>query len=136
VLPNETRLNELFNYLEKREVQTGDHLIHQTDAPDNLYFVESGQVTAQLEHSGQSAVRLETMRSGRVVGELGFYLGQKRTAAVITDEPSVVYLLIAEQLAEMEKNSPEAASYFHQLIIQLLAERTTHLIRTIAALEK
>ena len=81
-------------------------------------------------------MRLETMKSGRVIGELGFYLGQKRTAAVIADEPSTVYLLSSKNLAEMEKNSPEVASYFHQLIIQLLAERTTHLIRTVAALEK
>jgi hypothetical protein len=36
----------------------------------------------------------------------------------------------------MEQNSPQVASYFHQLIVQLLAERATHLIRTVAALEK
>ena len=76
------------------------------------------------------------MKSGRVIGEIGFYLGQKRTAAVVADDSSIIYLLSANKLAEMEKNSPEVASYFHQLIIQLLAERTTHLIRTVAALEK
>jgi len=36
----------------------------------------------------------------------------------------------------MEKKSPQVAPCFHQLIIQLMAERTTHLIRTVAALEK
>lgn len=76
------------------------------------------------------------MKSGRVIGELGFYLGQKRTAAVIADEPSTVYLLSATSLAKMEQKSPEVASYFHQLIIQLMVERTTHRIRTVAALEK
>ena len=75
------------------------------------------------------------MKSGRVVGELGFYLGQKRTAAVIADEPSTVYLLSAMNLAKIEKKAPEVASYFHQLIIQLMAERTTPLSRTVAALE-
>ena len=110
--------------------------MRQDDAPDNIYFVESGQVTAQLEYPNQAPVRLETMKSGRVIGELGFYLGQKRTAAVIADEPSTVYLLSSKNLAKMEKQAPEVASYFHQLIIQLMAERTTHLIRTVAALEK
>ena len=76
------------------------------------------------------------MKGGRVIGEIGFYLGQSRTAAVIADEPSTFYLLSAKSLANMEKKSPEVASYFHQLIIQLLAERTTHLIRTVSALEK
>jgi hypothetical protein len=36
----------------------------------------------------------------------------------------------------MEQKAPDVASYFHHLIVQLLAERTTHLIRTVAALEK
>jgi SulP family sulfate permease len=136
LLPNEAYLNVLFKFLERKEIKTGDYLMHQEDAPDNIYFIESGQVTAQSEYPNKASVRLETMKSGRVIGELGFYLGQKRTAAVIADEPSTVYTLSAKSLVEMEKTSPEVASYFHQLIIQLLAERTTHLIRAVNALEK
>ena len=136
LLPNAAHLDDLFEYLEKKNVNAGDYLMRQTDPPDNIYFIESGRVTAQLENPGQPPVRLETMRSGRVIGELGFYLGQNRTAAVVADEPSVVYILSAKNLAKMEKRSPGVASYFHQLIIQLLAERTTHLIRAVAALEK
>jgi SulP family sulfate permease len=136
LLPNEAYLNYLFKFLERKEIKTGDYLMHQEDAPDNIYFIESGQVTAQSEYPNKASVRLETMKSGRVIGELGFYLGQKRTAAVIADEPSTVYTLSAKSLVEMEKTSPEVASYFHQLIIQLLAERTTHLIRAVNALEK
>ena len=136
LLPHKTNLIDLFKFLEKRKIQAGDYLMHQADSPDNIYFVESGQVTAQLEFPGQPPVRLETMKSGRVIGEIGFYLGKTRTAAVIADEPGIVYLLSAENLARMEKDAPETASTFHQLIIQLLAERTTHLISTVAALEK
>jgi len=136
LLPDESPLNDLFNYLEKRAVMAGEYLMHQGDLPDHIYFIEEGQVTAQLEKPGQSPVRLETMKSGRMIGELGFYLNQKRTAAVIADEPSVVYLLSATNLAKMEKKAPEAASYFHHLVIQLMADRTTHLIRTVAALER
>jgi SulP family sulfate permease len=110
--------------------------MHQADKPDNVYIVESGQVTAQLEYADRRPLRLESMKSGRVIGELGFYLGQKRTAAVIVDEPSVVYLLTAANLSRMEAEAPKIASYFHRVIIQLLSERTTHLIRVVSALEK
>lgn len=136
LLPNAPQLEGLFKFLEKKVVPAGAYLMHQQDAPDNIYFVESGQVTAQLEFPGKPPVRLETMKTGRVIGELGFYLGQKRTAAVVADEPSTVYLLSAQNLANMEQKAPDVASYFHHLIVQLLAERTTHLIRTVAALEK
>ena len=136
LLPDETYVDDLFKFLERKEINTGDYLMHQEDPPDNIYFIESGQVTAQSEHLNKMSVRLETMKTGRVIGELGFYLGQKRTAAVIADEPSIIYLLSAKSLVEMKKTSPEVALYFHQLIIQLLAERTTHLIRAVNALEK
>jgi SulP family sulfate permease len=136
LVPDEANLNGLFTFLERIEVSQGDYLMHQADAPGNIYFVESGQVTAQLEYPNQPPVRLETMRAGRVIGEIGFYLKQKRTAAVVVDEPGTVYQLSSANLAAMERDSPAVASYFHQLIIQLLAERTTHLIRTVAALHR
>jgi SulP family sulfate permease len=136
LLPDEVNLTELFKFLDKMEIGKGNYLMHQADSPDNIYFVENGQVTAQLEYADKPPVRLEAMKSGRVIGEIGFYLGQNRTAAVVADEPSTVYMLSAQNLEKMENKSPAVASYFHQLIIKLLAERTTHLIRTVAALEK
>jgi CRP-like cAMP-binding protein len=78
LLPDETHLNDLFKFLEKKVVKTGDYLMRQKDAPDDIYFVESGQVTAQLEYTNQAPVRLETMKSGRVIGELAFF-GQEFT---------------------------------------------------------
>ena len=133
---DETHLLELFDFLEKKELKTNDYLMRQEDEPDHVYFIESGQVTVQLEYPDKPAQRLSTMTSGHVIGELGFYLGQKHTAAIIADEPTTLYLLSATSLAGMEKRSPEVASYFHQLIIILLAEKHTQLIRTVAALEK
>ena len=129
LLPGSTGLASLFQYLEEQPTEAGAYLMHQGDPPDYIYFVEAGQVTAQLEHSGQDPVRLETMQDGRVVGEIGFYLGQERTAAVVADEPSVVYRLSSGTLEQMERQSPEAASAFHRIVIRLLAERASHLIR-------
>jgi CRP-like cAMP-binding protein len=98
--------------------------------------VESGQVTAQLEQEDQAPVRLETMRSGRVVGEIGFYLGKVRTAAVVADEACTVYRLSSASLERMEREAPQGAFTFHRIIIHLLAERATHLIRTVSALQR
>ena len=137
ILPGEEpRLDRLMGYLERRELAPGEYLIHQGDAPEMMYFIESGQVTARLENPGQQPVRLETMGGGRTVGELGFFLGIKRTAAVVADQPSVVYCISKEVLGEMEKVHPEEANTFHRIIIQLLGERTVHLIRSVEALQR
>jgi sulfate permease, SulP family len=136
ILPQAEQAGVLMPYLEQQEVEPGFYLIRQGDTPDDIYFVEQGQVTAQLEMRGREPVRLETMRGGRVVGEIGFYLGAERTAAVRADEPTTVYRLSLAKLEEMERTDPAAAATFHRLIAHLLAERATHLIRAVDALLK
>jgi SulP family sulfate permease len=134
VLARPEQLQQLLKYLERKDAEPDAYLIRQGDEPDVVYFIERGQVTAQLEPAGQAPIRLETMRGGRVVGEIGFYLGAKRTAAVRADEPTTVYHLSQAKLQEMEQTDPETANTFHRLIIHLLSERVTHLIRAVDAL--
>jgi len=137
ILPEDDgRIDGLMRYLERKEVAAGDYLVHQGEDPDRLYFIETGQVTARLESPGQEQVRLETMGGGRTVGELGFFLGIKRTAAVVADQPTVVYSMSKEVLEQMEKTDPEAANTFHRIIVHLLGERTAHLIRVVDALQR
>lgn len=121
--------------LERIELRPGDHLIKQGTEPDYLYFVETGQVTAQLESAGGPPMRLETMKGGRVVGELGFYLGTQRSAAVVADEPGVAYRLSRETLAQIEQDDPDVALALHRVIIHLLGERVLHLVRAVEALQ-
>ena len=99
-----------------------------------MYFIESGQVTAQLEQPGREPLRLETMRGGRTVGELGFYLGTRRSATVVADRPTVVYVLTQAELARLEREDPAAAHAFHRVIVHLLGERVLHLVRAVDAL--
>lgn len=136
LLTESSKIEELMTYLERQEVPIGHHLIHQGDSPDALYFIESGQVTAQLERPDQQPIRLQTMRGGHIVGEIGFYLEQQRTAAVIADEPSVIYRLSLDTLEQMETKDPEIASTLHQLIIHRLAERVNHLVQALNALQR
>jgi CRP-like cAMP-binding protein len=125
----------LVDFMARVYMQPGDHLIHQGAAADYLYFIESGQVTAQLESANAAPMRLETMQGGRTVGELGFYLASERSAAVIVDRPSVVYSLSRDDLARLEHDDPEAAYALHRVIIHLLGERVLHLVRSVDALQ-
>ena len=135
ILPGEgTR--QLLGYLERREIAAGAWLMRQDEEPDLIYFIESGQVTAQLERPGEAPLRLETMRGGRTVGELGFYLGTRRSAAVVADRPTVVYSLSRAALTRLEGDDPAAAYAFHRLIVHLLGERVLHLVRAVEALQR
>jgi len=136
ILPDATNIEPLMSYFERMQIDSGSYLMKQDDPPEDLYFIESGQVTAQLEFPDRTPVRLETMRGGRVVGEIGFYLNRPRTAAVVADEPSTVHRLSMLALKQMERDDPQAAFAFHQGIIRLVSERLTHLITTVNALQR
>jgi SulP family sulfate permease len=127
-------IRRIMNYLEKQELPLGVHLIHQGDSPGSLYFLEDGVVTAQLETSGEEPRRLNTMSSENLVGELGFYLGSKRNASVITETPTTLYRLTTDALKNMEANDPEAAAQFHKFIAHVMAEKLSYLMSTVETL--
>jgi SulP family sulfate permease len=136
IQPEEQPLDQLLQYLKREEFQAGSNLITRGEQSDSLFFIEQGQVTAQIESNEGRVVRLETMGAGSVVGELGLYLNKERTADIVADSSTVVYRLTATQLKKMEVDDPEIASALHRIIIHLLAERVVHLITTVNALEK
>jgi len=134
VMPELADVERLTKYFEKREVKQGEYLMHQGDQPNEMYFVEAGLVSAQLELPDGKVMRLRSMRGGTTVGEMGMYLGNKRTASVVADRSSTVYRLSKRSLREMEKKDPEVAALLHQWIASLLAERLAENNRTIEAL--
>jgi SulP family sulfate permease len=136
LLPNADAADRLLGYLEREVLAAGEWLMREGDAPEHLYVLASGQLTAQRERPGREPLRLQTQRGVQVVGEIGFYLGQPRSADVIADETSVVYRLSAEELQRMERQDPALASVLHQLIVRLLAGRVTHLTDAVDALQR
>lgn len=124
----------LLAYFERLQVDAGQTLMHQGDAPNTLYLVESGQVSAYLTRPGSEKVRLQTMHDWNVLGEIGFFLDATRTASVEVESPGVVYCLTKQKLQQMQQRDPDLASAFHHLIVQLLAERVVHLVSVVDAL--
>lgn len=136
ILPETISFSQLLDHLKRQEIAPGVTIIRQGEKPDDLFFIESGRITTQIDQSDGPSLRLETMRNSRIAGEIGFYLGKNRTASVITDEHSVIYRLSIKDLRKLEKTNPETANLLHRVVVHLLAERVTQLIRTVNALQK
>ncbi len=132
--PGLKAVDRLMKYLERKEIKEGTYLMREGDPPDEMYFVESGVVTAQLEFPNGETLRLRTIRGGATVGEMGLYLEAARAASVVATRPSTVYRLSAESLKKMHEEDPEVAALLHEWIARLLAERLTDNNRTIEAL--
>ncbi len=74
------------------------------------------------------------MNSGTVVGELGMYLREVRTASIVADEPCVVYRLSLTNMDRMQKEHPPLSSAFNLFMVRLLADRllnTSKILQTV-----
>jgi CRP-like cAMP-binding protein len=70
------------------------------------------------------------------VGELSFYLGRRRAAAVVADEWRSVYQITRDGLRRLEQEHPDAASMLHLIIVRLLSERAVHQVDVVDALQR
>ena len=127
---------QLLPYLELIQVAANEVIMKQGTVADEMFFVRSGCVTVQLESANQSPIRLETMCGERMVGEIGFFLWQNRTATVLADGPTVLYRLSRQRMAELEQQQPAVALALQRMILEVLSERVTQLNSTVATLQK
>jgi SulP family sulfate permease len=136
ILPEAADLADLIAYFARFEVAGGEVIIHMGDVPDDMYFVETGEVTSQIVREGKAPLRLETIGSGSSLGEIGFYLRHPRTAEVVADRASVLYRLSLADLQRLEEEAPHLAAELHKLIVHLLAVRVINLTNIVRALER
>ncbi len=123
-------------YLTRRVVKAGEVLINQGDLADDLYFLVEGQMTAFIGGPDGATVRLESLRAGGLIGELGFYRGGVRSATVRADADSTVLVFTEEALARVTAENPKLAADLHMQVARLMAGRVLHLMTAVDALER
>jgi sulfate permease, SulP family len=132
-LPSRGAFERLRDYLVECVFQPGDYIVHQDELADCMYFIESGMVSVQLELEDGSHVRVRTIESGSIVGEIGLYLGDRRTASVVAIKPCMCYQLCTVAFQEMQDRDPDLAAALHRWIATLLAERLSDNVKTLRA---
>jgi SulP family sulfate permease len=115
-------------YLVPVAFRAGDTVIRQDDRSDALFVVDSGQVSIYLRADARVgaagfARRLRTYGVGTVVGEMGFYTDDRRSADIVADVDSILLRLSRERMLAFERENPEAAHDFHRYVILTLALR-------------
>lgn len=133
IFPIQGNYLKFLPFMERIECMAGITLIEQGSPADDIYFIESGRVSIYLEREGGTPIRVRKMAAGTVTGELGIYLGGRRTASVVTDTPTVVYKLSRTRLEEMTDQAPELAATFHRSMAELIATRLAHSNNTLRA---
>ena len=129
---DEQAAQTMLKYMHQLDLEVGDALIEQGTESQDMYFVESGKFAVELRTGDDQKIRLSTAEPGSFVGEISFYLGQERSASVICETPGRVWQFSRDNLDALRKTDPEIASYFHQRMAVMLADRlsaTTRLVQ-------
>ena len=125
---------EMRPYMERREVEAGGIIIEEGKPSNELFILESGRVTAVLGLRNGSQIRLRSMTPGSVIGELGVFLDEPRTASVVADEACVLHCLRKDSMERMAKEQPDLSRAFHMFTIRTLSERLVRANRAVHAL--
>ena len=129
----EEKFADLLIYFESKDINQNTTLIEQGNDPDGLYFIKSGRVTVELR-SSNNKIRLKSMGTGTVVGEVSLYLKTQATASVISNTACKTYFLSHENFEKLNKEDPERAAELHTYIVKLLSDRLAKSNATIQAL--
>ena len=129
----EEKFADLLIYFESKDINQNTTFIEQGNDPDGLYFIKSGRVTVELR-SSNNKIRLKSMGTGTVVGEVSLYLKTQATASVISNTDCKTYFLSHEKFEKLNKETPERAAELHTYIVKLLSDRLAKSNATIQAL--
>jgi SulP family sulfate permease len=129
--PGEVSEQRLAPYIEHIALAPNEVLMHLGDPADAMFFIESGQVTAELEREGEAPVRLQTSSPGALTGEIALFRGGVRTASVRAEGESRLTRLSSAALARMEKDDPDLARLIHRFIIVQLADKVANTTRIV-----
>jgi glutaminase len=102
----------------------GDVLCREGETADDIYFVGSGALRAEVASGdGGPSRRPLTMRPGTALGEIALLDGGPRSATVVADEPSEVRALGFAALAEVGVLHPGLTATLYRNPGRLLAWR-------------
>lgn len=120
--------------LDQIVVAPGIALMEQGELSDDLMFIETGRVSIILRPVGAPEVRARSMGVGSMIGEIGFLLGEPRTATVRAETHCRIRRLTRVALERIEQEDPDLGFAFHRAMAQLLAHRLIDKDGMIAAL--
>jgi SulP family sulfate permease len=123
IFPDISLTDIFIQFLSRMELSEGDVVYQQGDPSDDLCFIVQGRLSAITETKTGSNIRLLSMNAGAIVGEMGLYTGEPRSATVVAETDSILYFLSQHALDRINDNHPKIKLLFDNFIIRRLINR-------------
>jgi len=113
----------LGSYLIRKEMRSGDVLIHQGDQDRCMYFLEVGTLQVYVRGNAGTGPKLALLRAGAIVGEPSLFGETTRMAQVDALSSVVVWQLTSTRLDELRASHPDIAYELLRASGAVMAER-------------
>lgn len=120
---NQSDIDTLMSYFEVIQVQPGEDILWPGKKAASIDFIEQGRVEVLLQINDEDTMRLRTLIPGTIIGEIGIYLDRTATATCRAVEPTTLFRMSKEKLAQLEHEQPHMAIEFHRFMAEVMALR-------------
>lgn len=125
-LPDDVR-RRLAGMTQTRLFAEQEVILREGDKGDELFIVESGEVTVTAARAGDAPLELARMGPGNFFGEMAALTGEARRATVRATKECQVLVVGKAALAQVFESSPELAEHVSQTIARRQANLSTRL---------
>lgn len=121
-------------YCERSIVAPGTTLLAQDTTTADIFFIESGNASVDIAGHDGAPIHVVRLGAGDIVGEIGFYVRDKRSASVVARDEMVVWRLSSEAIERLQDEDPAAALNFHRGMAAMLSRRVARTSRHLSIL--
>jgi len=113
----------IWSRLEERRLRRGEALFRERDAGTEMFFIHTGMVIVSKFVAGRVEQVLARLGPGDFFGEMSLFDGQPRSATIQAETDTVLYWLDRDNLEELIKENPRAATAFFKQLVQVFIKR-------------
>jgi SulP family sulfate permease len=127
----------LRKYSRRIDFQAGDHVFHQGEPPDGAYFLARGRVDVLIDlHGTERKLRIQSLTSGAIFGELGLIDARPRSATIVATQPTTCYWMDTASFERLRREQPGVTVSLISDIALIFAERLRANAAMLAEMEK
>ena len=103
---------------------------------NEIDLVAAGRLVVDVATLAGPTLRVRSITTHTVIGEMGFFRRTPRSATVSSEGPAVLYTLSRAAFERMQRERPDLANAFDEFLLRTLADRLVLTERMVAALSR